>query len=146
MNKAKAVSHSNFIALNNQQCLHTMNCYERYLTELKFLISKIILISGTVVDSGVFAPVLTFQKLFEDEGVPITSDEVRGPMGVHKRVSLLSLFFFFICLSMSVCWFSSFLSILTRNYGSLQKSQFVIFIFLLFLPIWVSLLKLYFFV
>ena len=43
-------------------------------------------ISGTVVDSGVFAPVLTFQKLFEDEGVPVTDEEVRGPMGVHKRV------------------------------------------------------------
>ena len=44
------------------------------------------LFTGTVVDSGVFAPVLTFQKLFKDEGVPITSDEVRAPMGVHKRV------------------------------------------------------------
>ena len=44
---------------------------------------------GTVVDSGVFAPVLTFQKLFEDEGVPITSDEVRAPMGVHKRVNII---------------------------------------------------------
>ena len=44
---------------------------------------------GTVVDSGVFAPVLTFQKLFEDEGVPITSDEVRAPMGVHKRVNTI---------------------------------------------------------
>ena len=43
-------------------------------------------ISGTVVDSGVFAPVLTFQKLFEAEGVPVTDEEVRGPMGVHKRV------------------------------------------------------------
>jgi hypothetical protein len=49
------------------------------------------LIPGTVVDSGVFAPVLTFQKLFEDEGVPITSDEVRGPMGVHKRVNIATL-------------------------------------------------------
>ena len=38
-------------------------------------------------DAGVFAPVLTFQKLFEDEGVPITTQEVRAPMGVHKRVS-----------------------------------------------------------
>merc|ERR1712079_836101 len=44
--------------------------------------------AGTVVDSGVFAPVLTFQKLFEDEGVPITSDEVRAPMGVHKRIHI----------------------------------------------------------
>merc|ERR1712079_366865 len=44
--------------------------------------------AGTVVDSGVFAPVLTFQKLFQDEGVPITSDEVRAPMGVHKRLHI----------------------------------------------------------
>ena len=35
-----------------------------------------------------FAPVLTFQKLFEEEGVPITSAEVRAPMGVHKRVRM----------------------------------------------------------
>ena len=42
--------------------------------------------AGTVCDAGVFAPVLTFQKLFEDEGVPITTEEVRAPMGVHKRV------------------------------------------------------------
>merc|ERR1712107_695607 len=44
--------------------------------------------AGTVVDAGVFAPVLTFQKLFEDEGVPITSEEVRAPMGVHKRIHI----------------------------------------------------------
>ena len=42
--------------------------------------------AGTVCDAGVFAPVLTFQKLFADEGVPITTEEVRAPMGVHKRV------------------------------------------------------------
>jgi len=44
--------------------------------------------AGTVCDAGVFAPVLTFQKLFEDEGVPITSAEVRAPMGVHKRLHI----------------------------------------------------------
>lgn len=44
--------------------------------------------AGTVVDSGVFAPVLTFQKLFEAEGVPVTDKEVRGPMGVHKRIHI----------------------------------------------------------
>jgi len=44
--------------------------------------------AGTVVDPGVFAPVLTFQKLFEQEGVPITSAEVRAPMGVHKRIHI----------------------------------------------------------
>lgn len=44
--------------------------------------------AGTVCDSGVFAPVLTFQKLFEEEGVPITVEEVRKPMGVHKRIHI----------------------------------------------------------
>ena len=42
--------------------------------------------SGTVCDAGVFAPVLSFQKLFEEEGVTITDAETRAPMGVHKRV------------------------------------------------------------
>merc|ERR1712184_14010 len=44
--------------------------------------------AGTVCDAGVFAPVLTFKKLFEDEGVPITTEEVRAPMGVHKRLHI----------------------------------------------------------
>jgi len=44
--------------------------------------------AGTVCDSGVFAPVLTFQQLFEEEGVPITASEVREPMGVHKRLHI----------------------------------------------------------
>lgn len=44
--------------------------------------------AGTVCDAGVFAPVLTFQKLFEEEGVPITAAEVRAPMGVHKRIHI----------------------------------------------------------
>ena len=48
--------------------------------------------TGTVCDAGVFAPVLSFQKMFENEGVPITDAEARGPMGVHKRVSLLRTF------------------------------------------------------
>jgi len=44
--------------------------------------------AGTVCDAGVFAPVLSFQKMFENEGVPITDDEARGPMGVHKRTHI----------------------------------------------------------
>lgn len=44
--------------------------------------------AGTVCDAGVFAPVLSFQKLFEAEGVPITDSETRAPMGVHKRVHI----------------------------------------------------------
>jgi len=44
--------------------------------------------AGTVCDAGVFAPVLSFQKMFENEGVPITDAEARGPMGVHKRTHI----------------------------------------------------------
>jgi len=44
--------------------------------------------AGTVCDAGVFAPVLSFQKLFEEEGVTITDTETRAPMGVHKRVHI----------------------------------------------------------
>ena len=72
-------------AINIEAC-------ENFLeVSLTALISKACIFdwAGTVCDAGVFAPVLTFQKLFEDEGVPITSQEVREPMGVHKRVSIL---------------------------------------------------------
>ena len=58
-----------------------IKCYYKY-----FVQACVFDWAGTVCDAGVFAPVLTFQKLFEDEGVPITSEEVRAPMGVHKRV------------------------------------------------------------
>ena len=63
----------------------TIKCYQTNANFQKklFLFSW----SGTVCDAGVFAPVLSFQKLFEAEGVPITDAETRAPMGVHKRVS-----------------------------------------------------------
>ncbi|XP_071825581.1 phosphonoacetaldehyde hydrolase-like isoform X2 [Apostichopus japonicus] len=44
--------------------------------------------AGTVVDCGVIAPVIAFQQVFEDEGVPITDEETRGPMGTHKRTHI----------------------------------------------------------
>ncbi|XP_070581127.1 phosphonoacetaldehyde hydrolase-like [Ptychodera flava] len=44
--------------------------------------------AGTVVDCGVFAPALTFVQIFTKEGVPITDEEARGPMGTHKRVHI----------------------------------------------------------
>ena len=42
--------------------------------------------SGTVVDCGVFGPTVTFMEIFKNEGVPITIDEARAPMGTHKKV------------------------------------------------------------
>jgi phosphonoacetaldehyde hydrolase len=41
--------------------------------------------AGTVIDFGSRAPVLAVTTTFADFGVPITSDEARGPMGMSKR-------------------------------------------------------------
>lgn len=44
--------------------------------------------AGTVVDTGVMAPALTFRAIFEEEGVPVTEAEAREPMGMHKRTHI----------------------------------------------------------
>lgn len=49
--------------------------------------------TGTVVDCGVYSPAETFKELFEDEGVPISDEEARGPMGTHKRVCFVEIKF-----------------------------------------------------
>lgn len=41
--------------------------------------------AGTVVDFGSRAPVLAMSQVFRNLGVELTSDEVRGPMGMAKR-------------------------------------------------------------
>ncbi len=41
--------------------------------------------AGTTVDFGSMAPIHAFQRLFADEGVPISAAEARGPMGTEKR-------------------------------------------------------------
>jgi phosphonoacetaldehyde hydrolase len=41
-----------------------------------------------VLDCGVFSPVVVFLEGFKEEGVPITIDEARQPMGTHKKVHL----------------------------------------------------------
>eukprot|EP00794_Sanderia_malayensis_P012937 gene12937-14267_t len=44
--------------------------------------------AGTVLDCGVYAPAVVFVEVFNNEGVPITMDEAREPMGTHKRVHI----------------------------------------------------------
>lgn len=44
--------------------------------------------AGTTVDFGSLAPAAVFLKIFEEAGVPVTLDEARGPMGIHKRVHI----------------------------------------------------------
>jgi len=41
--------------------------------------------AGTAVDHGSLAPVGVFVEVFRREGVDVTLQEARGPMGVHKR-------------------------------------------------------------
>lgn len=41
--------------------------------------------AGTMVDYGSRAPATVFQRVFEQEGVPITAGQAREPMGMAKR-------------------------------------------------------------
>ncbi|XP_076041229.1 phosphonoacetaldehyde hydrolase-like [Oratosquilla oratoria] len=41
--------------------------------------------AGTVIDCGVFSPAGVFIEIFSEEGVEVTNEEARGPMGMHKR-------------------------------------------------------------
>lgn len=44
--------------------------------------------AGTVLDCGVYSPAVVFIDVFQQEGVPISMEEARGPMGAHKRVHI----------------------------------------------------------
>lgn len=48
--------------------------------------------AGTTVDYGSFAPVAAFMQAFQANGVSITPEETRGPMGLHKRDHIRALF------------------------------------------------------
>lgn len=48
--------------------------------------------AGTTVDYGSFAPVAAFGAAFESRGVHLTPDEIRGPMGLHKKDHIRTLF------------------------------------------------------
>lgn len=41
--------------------------------------------AGTMVDFGSRAPAIAFQKIFQQEGVKISADQAREPMGMAKR-------------------------------------------------------------
>jgi phosphonoacetaldehyde hydrolase len=44
--------------------------------------------AGTTMDFGCIAPAVVFVEVFERQGVPISLDEARAPMGAHKRVHI----------------------------------------------------------
>jgi phosphonoacetaldehyde hydrolase len=47
--------------------------------------------AGTTMDYGCFAPAVVFVEVFKRQGVPITMEEARGPMGAHKRVHIAAI-------------------------------------------------------
>ena len=44
--------------------------------------------AGTTMDFGCIAPAVVFVEVFRRQGVPISMDETRAPMGAHKRVHI----------------------------------------------------------
>jgi phosphonoacetaldehyde hydrolase len=44
--------------------------------------------AGTIVDFGSLAPAAVFVEVFKRQGVTLTVDEARGPMGMHKRTHI----------------------------------------------------------
>ena len=41
--------------------------------------------AGTTLDYGCMAPMVVFREVYQQNGVPITEEEARVPMGAHKR-------------------------------------------------------------
>ncbi len=44
--------------------------------------------AGTTMDHGCMAPAVVFVEVYKRQGVPITMEEARAPMGAHKRVHI----------------------------------------------------------
>ena len=47
--------------------------------------------SGTLADAYVIAPAVVFVEVFEKQGVPISMEEARGPMGLRKDLHIKAL-------------------------------------------------------
>jgi phosphonoacetaldehyde hydrolase len=47
--------------------------------------------AGTIIDHGSRAPVEAFREIFRRQGVPISVEEARGPMGMEKRAHISAL-------------------------------------------------------
>jgi phosphonoacetaldehyde hydrolase len=47
--------------------------------------------AGTTMDYGCYAPAVVFMEVFKRQGVEISIDEAREPMGAHKKVHIRSI-------------------------------------------------------
>lgn len=71
-----------------QNKLHEWRMVRKYQGQVKAVVLDW---AGTVLDCGVYSPAVVFIDVFEREGVPITMEEARGPMGAHKKVHIRKL-------------------------------------------------------
>jgi phosphonoacetaldehyde hydrolase len=55
------------------------------MSKLKQIQAVVLDWAGTTVDHGSRAPVIVFQEIFRQRGVPISAAQARGPMGMAKR-------------------------------------------------------------
>jgi len=44
--------------------------------------------AGTTLDYGCFAPAVVFVEVYKRQGIPITTEQAREPMGAHKKVHI----------------------------------------------------------
>jgi len=65
-----------------------MNQRGRYMGKLRAILLDW---AGTTMDYGCYAPAVVFLDVFERQGVPITIEEARAPMGAHKRVHIAAI-------------------------------------------------------
>ena len=63
--------------------------------ESEMVQSKIVAVifdwAGTIIDHGSRAPVEVFRRVFEERGIPVTTQQAREPMGKAKREHILSI-------------------------------------------------------
>jgi len=68
-----------------QNQMHPFRMIRRYQGKVKGVILDW---AGTVLDCGVYSPAVVFIDVFKREGVPISMEEARLPMGAHKKVHI----------------------------------------------------------
>ena len=86
--------------------------------------------AGTTVDHGCMAPVAAFQQVFLQKRVPISLEEARGPMGVHKRTHI-----------QKICQMPSVRERWIAAHGTLPTSHDVDRMFAAFVPLQLSVLS-----
>ena len=65
----------------------TFTCARRYRGPLKAVILDW---AGTTLDYGCYAPAVVFTEVCKRQGVEISMEEAREPMGAHKKLHIIA--------------------------------------------------------